>query len=460
MEMEITTEIIEMSEEVVVGSDCITIEPVKDEPSEKELIIQDPDVNQLKESSRRRSIRTEQASITKKKPAKYEEIFNCYKRKEYKECVIYIDLVSESGKDCIEYQVLKATCLANIGGVKLPEAHRILDELLSKQKTDNIYCIYAKGLALFQESRWTESIEYFAKAVAIDPKAMQRAEVLLKLAQENLENEEEETEDDEEEEEDGSGSSSASSTNNDDEVESNENVNMEVDDPEKSRNSDDFDFINRRFCCELCDKYFCKKFNLDRHNKTFHNRETPPIPPLQRNRNTTAASENAPVKIKKEKQEVVPMVIEEEEEREIDDDDDDEPEFVPPKNRLKIKIKGRSSISNAKTIAMKNGMAKCNICKKVYTKGSLARHQIIHTGEKQFKCEDCGKAFYQKSDLERHVVSIYFMRLRNLLLNLKKYVTKVFITKILFVYIFFIVNKKNLLLTYLNFFKFSFSFSN
>lgn len=418
LEMEITSEIIETSQDIIVGGNIIEesedmeIEPeVKDEPNEKELIIQEastdlmieiPDVNRLKDAQRRRSLRTEQANGTKKKPPKYDEIFNCYKRKEYKECVIYIDLVSESGKDCIEYQVLKATCLANIGGVKLPEAHRILDELLGKQKTDNVYCIYAKGLALFQDSRWTESIEYFKKALAIDQNAMQRAEVLMKLAQENLENEQDETEESDE--------SSSSNNGDENDADTQESVCMEVEneDPEKSQDSDDFDLINKRFCCELCDKYFCKKFNLDRHNKTFHNRDTPPIAPLQRNRNSLATTtEKAHVKIKKEKVDVVIPMAMEEEEIEIE-----KPEIVSsptavPKNRLKIKIKGRNSISKAKTTVLKNGMAKCNICKKVYTKGSLARHQIIHTGEKQFKCEDCGKAFYQKSDLERHVVSFF-----------------------------------------------------
>lgn len=129
------------------------VESIKDEPEDEEIVIQETlmdeipenrDIQRIKENpNRRRSLRNEQASGKKIKPAKYDEIFNCYKRKEFKECMIYLDLVADSTKDCIEYQILKATCLINLL-IKLPEAHRILDEILKKQP-DNPYCTYSKG---------------------------------------------------------------------------------------------------------------------------------------------------------------------------------------------------------------------------------------------------------------------------------------------------------------------------
>lgn len=384
----------------------LQVEPaIKDEPKENSVVkeiktvLEHPDIKNLKEVQRRRSLRAEQNNIIKKKPPKYDEILNCYKRKEYKECVIYIDLVAENAKDCIEYQILKATCLAHIGGSKLAEAHRILDECL-KQRPDNLYCVYAKGLAYFQDCRWKESIEYFTKAIKIDKASMQRAEILLKLAEENLENEKAE----------------------DDNEEQDQDTEMDVD--EESTNAstantmeayqDSDDSLNKRFGCEICVKYFCKKFNLDRHNRTFHNRDTPPIPPLPRNRQSLPME---PIKIKKEKIEdesIIQTIKEEKIKVEYDDDEDYTPTTSAVKKRSVIRIKPRNSSSgkspDAKKTILKNGMARCNICKKIYTKGSLARHQIIHTGVKSFKCEECGKAFYQKSDLERHVVStIYFL---------------------------------------------------
>lgn len=51
---------------------------------------------------------------------------------------------------------------------------------------------------------------------------------------------------------------------------------------------------------------------------------------------------------------------------------------------------------------------KCHFCpKRCYDKGDLAHHLRTHTGEKAYKCNDCGKDFGTNAGLKRHFITIH-----------------------------------------------------
>ena len=50
----------------------------------------------------------------------------------------------------------------------------------------------------------------------------------------------------------------------------------------------------------------------------------------------------------------------------------------------------------------------CDICFKVFpSKAHVRRHMPVHTGEKPFKCSQCGKGFTQKGHMRAHYVSFH-----------------------------------------------------
>jgi hypothetical protein len=344
--------------------------------------------------------------------------------------------------------VLKAACYVNLG-IKFPETYKILEEVL-KAKSNHPFALYCKGLALFSERKFDKCIPLLEKLLLIKPNIpWTRAEIMLKTAKEELANVED------------AKLSQIIKRENPDENEANDDVKLvkEEEMSDESDNEDDEDhndesvdenvkvskdLINKkrkRFGCELCDKYFGKKFNLDRHNKSIHNRKTPYIPPMQRSYARKSAPAEINEKILKIKEEIkdeekMPVEI-----VDIKADADEEKQSPTKSNKKKkkkltkastfvIKLGAKNSSSSNKKIKRSESMpsltnnknlARCRICKKLYRKGSLARHEIIHTGQKPHQCDRCDMAFYQKSDLQRHVVSfvinllIIFVDLNNLI---------------------------------------------
>ena len=54
----------------------------------------------------------------------------------------------------------------------------------------------------------------------------------------------------------------------------------------------------------------------------------------------------------------------------------------------------------------------CGFCeKRFFTMSDCRRHERIHTGEKPFKCDVCGRTFNQKSNMENHRMQQHFQQL-------------------------------------------------
>ncbi|XP_057569323.1 putative zinc finger protein 702 [Hippopotamus amphibius kiboko] len=65
----------------------------------------------------------------------------------------------------------------------------------------------------------------------------------------------------------------------------------------------------------------------------------------------------------------------------------------------------RSHLIRHQVIHKREKLYKCGVCGRVFTRNStLAAHQRIHTGEKPYKCNECGETFNDISYLRRHQI--------------------------------------------------------
>ena len=48
----------------------------------------------------------------------------------------------------------------------------------------------------------------------------------------------------------------------------------------------------------------------------------------------------------------------------------------------------------------------CRFCQKIFSAPSLlARHERMHTGEKPYSCDTCGKSFAEKGNMKKHQIT-------------------------------------------------------
>lgn len=224
----------------------------------------------------------------------------------------------------------------------MSEAHKILDNVL-KEHPNNAFALYAKGLAYYNEEEFQKSIEYFEKSRQLDPSAdLLRAEIMLEKAQAKLSDLQAVNHT----------SKSLKKTTKSPVKQSPPQVIKNRSPPTSRRNV-------RRFGCEICGHFFGKKYNLDRHNKILHKRNTP---------------ENFPTTPPSKKVAEVPAT-------------------EVKKDSSPVRSPGSE------------GNVECPLCLKQFRRNSINRHMEIHSGEKKHQCGICEMAFMQKSDLARHMVS-------------------------------------------------------
>lgn len=287
------------------------------------------------------------------------KIRDAYKHQKLSKCIELIDEAPESVKNSAQYQILKASCLNNIGG-RTFQAHSILDAVL-RLEPSNAFAYYGKGLVFINEAKLVEGIKAFEKAIEIDPSERMSKARQMKSRAENM-------------------------------------IKSLRIEKEKERKilTGEFDSIGRKKVpkkkraasnpggkhCDVCKKTFSKTFSLTRH-MLLHTGERPhkcviclyafiQKSDLDRHLATHSNATN----------------------------------FVCTHCEKRFKTKKNLQCHMATHSSVRP--FKCEYCYKTFKLQRLLKfHEGLHKDEKPFNCDICGKGFpakaYMKSHLKMHM---------------------------------------------------------
>ena len=178
------------------------------------------------------------------------------------------------------------------------------------------------------------------------------------------------------------------------------------------------------FRCDLCDENFTSKFNLKRHNKTYHISETEAKPVViklfSRSRGKRASpkgqvqtindsqkdnftpdnqKKNPTVLLKRIPKKLIENI------QQISDESTKEKSLRSEESFQHLQTMEKMKQA---TIRLER-LSKCTICKMTFKKNdNFKRHiETVHMKAKNFPCEDCGKEFSSKAILTAHTQSTH-----------------------------------------------------